>query len=146
MVTIQNLLQVKGSTVWSIDPQTPTLEALRLMTQKGVGALLVMENGKVAGIISERDFVHRIAAQGSCDLNEPVESYMTREVITVRPDQPIEDCMELMTNRRIRHLPVMQDGELSGLISIGDVVKALISDHQWMIQMLESYIEGRGRV
>jgi CBS domain-containing protein len=144
MVNVQNLLQTKGNEVWSVEPQTSVLETLKQLRDKDVGALLVCEGDQLVGIISERDIVQQFSDLGDCAMGEPVHKFMTKEVFTVSPDQTIEDCMQLMTNKRIRHIPVVNDKKLLGVISIGDVVKAIISNREWMIQMLENYIEGRG--
>src|SRR5690242_4492589 len=103
MLTVRDLLKVKGEGIWAISPETSMLDALRFMTEKNVGALLVLEDGLLAGIISERDFVHRIAEKQTAQLDASIGEYMTTKVITVTPDQTIEDCMKLMTDKRIRH-------------------------------------------
>lgn len=144
MITVHNLLQIKGNAVWGIAPQTLVLDALKVMADKDVGALLVLEGDKLMGIISERDFARMIAASGQCQISESVDKYMTREVFTVSPEQTIDECMQLMTLKRIRHLPVVSTGFLVGLISIGDVVKGIISEQGSTIVELENYITGRG--
>lgn len=142
MLTVRDLLKVKGEGVWSISPETTTLEALQYMTEKNVGALVVLDGDALAGIISERDFVHRIAENRDARLEARIGDYMTEKVITVRPEQTIEECMKLMTDKRIRHLPVAVDDKLVGLISIGDVVKGIISEQSSMINNLQDYILG----
>lgn len=144
MLTVRDLLKVKGEGIWAVSPETSTLDALRFMAEKNVGALLVLEDGLLVGIISERDFVYQIAQERACQFDLPVQDYMTTEVISVTPDQTIEDCMKLMTERHFRHLPVLQDGYLIGLISIGDVVKGIIDEQSSMINSLENYILGTG--
>jgi len=144
MATVRDLLKLKGNAVWSIPPETTVLEALEFMTAKDIGAVLVMQNDQIVGIISERDFVHSIAGIGMCLIHTPVQDYMTRNVLFVGPDQTIEECMQLMTTKKIRHLPVLENNALVGLISIGDVVKELISNKESTINLLENYIEGRG--
>ncbi len=144
MLTVRDLLKVKGEGVWAISPETSTIDALRFMTEKNVGALLVLEDGIMVGIISERDFVHRIAEKRGAQLDSSIGDYMTTKVITVTPDQTIEDCMKLMTDRRIRHLPVLSGDQLVGIISIGDVVKGIISEQSSMINNLQDYILGTG--
>jgi CBS domain-containing protein len=144
MVMVRDLIRTKGEQVWHVTPDTTVLKALELMAEKEVGALLVMENKRLAGIISERDFARSIAKTGQCLLGATVDAYMTREIFTIRPDQTIEECMHLMTQKRIRHLPVVEKDELVGLISIGDVVKELIASKESAINELENYIEGRG--
>lgn len=144
MNTIRELLKVKGNQVWSVTPDTSVLEALQLMTDKKVGALLVLEGKKIAGIFSERDFVHGVAAKERCIVNTSVLEYMTPKVITVSPNQTIEDCMLVMTGEHFRHLPVVENEALVGMISIGDIVKEIISSEKSRANMLENYIEGRG--
>lgn len=144
MLTVNDILKVKGNDVWAISPETTTIAALRFMAEKKIGALLVLDEGVIVGIISERDFVNRIAADRACVLDRPVSEYMTEKVIMVTPKHTIHQCMEVMTDRRIRHLPVISDGHLAGLISIGDVVRSIISEQSSMIQNLEDYIVGGG--
>ena len=146
MITVRTLLRFKGYEVWRVTPQTATIDALLFMKEKDVGALLVMEADKIAGIISERDFVRLIADMGICDLTKPVQDFMTKDVFVVTPDQTIEECMRLMTNKHIRHLPVLESGKLVGLISIGDVINEIISNQEIQITNLENYIEGRGYI
>jgi CBS domain-containing protein len=144
MATVQDLLKVKGNQVWSVSPGTTVLDALKFLAEKDVGALLVMEADQIVGIISERDFVRVIAETGQCLLYTSVQDYMTKEVFSIGPGQSIEDCMQLMTQKRIRHLPVVENQSVLGLISIGDVVKDVISTKESTIHILENYIEGRG--
>lgn len=140
MTTVRQLLQGKGNDVWSIDPEALVIDALKLMAEKGTGALLVLDQNKLVGIISERDYARKVALHGKSTVNTPVKEIMTPEVVCVRPEQTVEECMALMTNQRIRHLPVLSDGKLEGVISIGDVVKAVISKQEFMIEQLENYI------
>ncbi|HVN56595.1 MAG TPA: CBS domain-containing protein [Anaerolineaceae bacterium] len=144
MTTVRNLLQIKGNAVWSVSPDTSVLDALKLMAEKEVGALLVLDGDRIEGIISERDFARSIAEAGECLVESPVGNFMTKEVFTVSPDQTIDDCMQMMTRKRIRHLPVVEEEGLIGLISIGDVVREVISTKESTIHSLENYIEGRG--
>ena len=144
MVTVRDLIKVKGNSIWSVSPETTVVKTLELMSDKDVGALVVLQDGKVVGIISERDFVRSIAKTGKCLLDAPVQNYMTREVFAVDVNQNIEVCMQLMTDKHIRHLPVVEKGELMGVISIGDVVKELISSRELTINQLENYILGSG--
>src|SRR5215208_6186162 len=116
MLTVRELLKGKGGAIWFISPDTSTLDALQFMTEKNIGALLVMEGENMAGIISERDFVHRIANDRACQLATPVREYMTTKLFTVTPQQSIEEVMQLMTAKRIRHLPVLENDKLIGLI------------------------------
>jgi CBS domain-containing protein len=142
MTTVRQILQAKGTTVWSISPQSTVLEALRLMAEKNIGALLVTEGEQVAGIFSERDLARSVALQGRTADNTLVSEIMTTRVFYVRPSQSMEECMALMTDKHIRHLPVMDGERLAGLISIGDVVKEIISEQEFTIRSLESYITG----
>ena len=144
MATIRDLLKTKGNQVWTVTPNTSVLETLLMMTEKAVGALVVVEGDQIAGIISERDFIRSIAEKERCVLNTVVLEYMTTTVTTVTPDQSIEDCMQLMTDKHIRHLPVVENGKLVGMISIGDIVKDIISSEKSKVNALENYIEGRG--
>ena len=142
MTTIRDLLRTKGNQVWSIGPQASIEEALRLMAERRIGALTVLEEGRIAGIFSERDFARQIIAEDAISLKTPVREAMTHPVLYIEPDQSIEDCMKLMTARRIRHVPVLEGERLVGLISIGDVVKELISEKDTQIKQLENYILG----
>jgi CBS domain-containing protein len=144
MITVKDLLRFKGNEIWSVSPETTVLDALIQMADRDVGALLVLEGDKIAGIISERDFVHIIAGARHCDTARLVQEVMTREIFTVGANQTIEECMQMMTQKHIRHLPVLEDGKLAGLISIGDVVREMISSQEGTIVNLENYIEGRG--
>jgi CBS domain-containing protein len=142
MATVRDLLKIKGDQVWSIDPDTSVIEALELMAEKNVGALVVLRNERLQGIISERDFARAIAKIGRCLIEAPVKDYMTKDVFTVGPDLTTDECMSLMSNKKIRHLPVMVENKLVGLISIGDVVKEVVSAKESTIHSLENYIQG----
>jgi CBS domain-containing protein len=142
MTYVSQLLKTKGRDVWSVTPDTPVYDALKLMADKNIGALLVLEKGKLVGIFSERDYARKIILKGKTSRHTPVREIMSPKVYYVRPDQSIEDCMALMTDKRIRHLPVMEDDEVVGVISIGDVVKAIISEQEFVIRQLENYISG----
>jgi CBS domain-containing protein len=144
MITVKNLLEVKGDAVYATTPQATVLDALRVMAEKNVGALVVLDGERLVGVISERDFVQEIAKTGVCIIDELVEGHMTKSVITVRPEDTLDECMGLMTVKRIRHLPVVEKEKLVGLVSIGDVVKGVISTREMTIEQLENYIEGRG--
>jgi len=142
MITISHLLQDKGQAVWSVSPDTTVFDALKLMAEKNVGALLVLDKDKLVGIFSERDYARKVILKGKSSKETPVKEIMSEEVLYVRPNQSIEECMALMTNKRIRHLPVMEGNQLLGIISIGDVVKAVISEQEFVIHQLENYITG----
>ena len=144
MKTVKELLRGKGYQVWSIGPDATVYEALTLMAEKDVGALLVLDSaGHLVGVLSERDYARKIVLKGKTSRETPVREIMTEKVVWVRPDQTIEECMALMTNKRIRHLPVLEGGRLLGVISIGDVVKDIISEQEFMIEQLENYITGK---
>jgi CBS domain-containing protein len=145
MITVRQVLKDKGySDVWSITPDATVHEALKLMSDKNVGALPVVEAGKLVGIISERDYARKVILKEKSFLNTPVREIMTEEVTSVHPEQSMEECMLLMTERRVRHLPILVDDRLTGIISIGDVLKEIISDQKSFIQDLQDYIEGTG--
>ena len=143
MYIVTDLLKIKGRSVWTCSPQATLMDALKLMAEKNIGALLVMEGDRIAGIISERDIARRIVEKEKCLLDEPVSGFMTEDVIVVSPDQSTQDCMQLMTREHFRHLPVVEDGKLVGMISIGDVVRALLGEQESTINGLENYILGR---
>jgi CBS domain-containing protein len=138
----QILKSKPGQTVETVTPSTPVFDAVRLMAEKNIGALLVMEDVKIAGIVTERDYARKIVLMGRSSKETPVRDIMTFPVIFVRPDQSNEECMALMTDNRVRHLPVMDMGKLIGLISIGDLVKDIISEQKFIIDQLEHYIKG----
>ncbi len=143
MTTVNQLLQAKGFDVWSVTPDTTTFEAIKLMADMNVGSLLVIDNGEIVGIVSERDYARKIALHDRSSKTTPVSEIMTAPVVSVRPDQNLQKCMALMTDKHIRHLPVInEDGELIGIISIGDVVKAVISEQEVVINHLQDYIAG----
>jgi CBS domain-containing protein len=142
MTTVRSVLQSKGSDIWSTAPDTLVFDALKVMAEKNVGALLVMEGSQLIGIFSERDYARKVVLKGESSHNIAIRNVMTSGVISVTPDQSIEDCMALMTGKHIRHLPVLENNKLVGLISIGDVVKAIISQHEDTIKQLENYITG----
>jgi CBS domain-containing protein len=144
MAQVKDLIRVKGSETWSVGPETPVLEALRVMYEKDIGALLVQDSGKLVGIFSERDFARSIVDTGSCVIEKPVKEYMTTKVFTIAPVNSMDECMQLMTTKKIRHLPVMEGEKVVGMISIGDVVKEEIVSRQSTIDTLENYIEGHG--
>jgi len=140
MKTVRQLLQGKTSGVFTIGPEAPVFDALTLMAERGVGALPVVSGGKLAGILSERDYARKVILLGKSSRDTPVSEIMTSRVVCVGPQRTVEECMALMTDKRIRHLPVIEHGELIGLLSIGDLVKEVISEQKFMIAQLESYI------
>jgi CBS domain-containing protein len=143
MGQVRDILRTKGNAVWAIAPRATIYEALQLMADKNAGALMVVEDGRLMGIFSERDYARKIILQGRSSLDTTVETIMTRDVVSVYPDDTVEACMTLMTNARQRHLPVFEGDQLIGVVSIGDVVKHLLSEQELTIQQLEGYITGR---
>lgn len=141
MTTVKNILKAKGNRIYAVPPTATVLESLKLMADKGIGALLVMDGDFLVGIFSERDYARRGILQGR-QQDAPVQDMMTPMVYYVRPEQSIQDCMALMSARHIRHLPVIENNRVVGVISIGDVVKAIIEDQQHTISGLENYIMG----
>jgi CBS domain-containing protein len=144
MILVSMVLKAKGHEIYTVEQDATTLEALELMAEKNIGALLVMDHDKPVGIFSERDFVREVAKEKTILLKMPVTTFMTKEIFSVTPSETIEECMGLMTNKHIRHLPVCEDEKLVGLISIGDVVKQMIEDKDLLIDNMEKYILGRG--
>lgn len=140
MKTVKQLLQVKGGTVHTVSPHTSVLDAIKLMAEKGIGALVVLDNGRLAGVVSERDYARKVILHGRSSQVTEVRDIMSDKVVTVQSEQTIEDCMALMTGKRIRHLPVIDGGKLAGVVSIGDLVKEVIADREETIKQLESYI------
>ncbi len=143
VATVQRLLLEKGFDVWSIGPDASVYEAIKFMAEKGIGALVVLEDEKMVGMLSERDYARKVILKGRSSRETPVGEIMTRDVVTVTPETTIEECMRLMTDNRVRHLPVCENDKLAGLISIGDVVKAIISQQEFFIEQLQNYIAGR---
>jgi len=140
MTTVRHLLDRKGRALYSIEPEDPVLEAVRMMADHHVGALLVMRGTELAGIVSERDYARKVVLHGRSSAETPVWQIMTSPVITVPLDESVQDCMRIMTDCRIRHLPVVDGKLVIGMISIGDLVKAVIEEQQQTIEQLESYI------
>lgn len=140
MTIVAQVLQEKGRTVWSVPPDATVYRALELMAEKGIGAVLVLDGERIVGILSERDYARKVVLQGKSSHTTRVSEIMTEAVYYVQPTQTIEECMALMTAKHTRHLPVVEQGKLIGVISIGDVVKAIIADKEFMIQTLEKYI------
>jgi CBS domain-containing protein len=142
MAYIKNILQKKGSQVWSVLSGTTVHDALLLMAEKKIGALMVIDDGQITGIFSERDYARRVATEECICLDLPVRSMMSSPVFYIGPERTVDECMALMTDRHIRHLPVMENGQLVGLISISDVVKSMMSEKETTIKGLEHYIMG----
>lgn len=142
MTSIRQLLDKKGSDVWSTTPDASVYDALLLLAEKNIGALLVLQEGELVGIISERDYARKVALRGKASVETPVREIMTEDVVTVSPQSTVEEAMALMTDKRIRHLPVVEEDKLVGVISIGDLVKSIIAKQEVMINQLENYISG----
>ena len=142
MINVRDILQDKGREIWKVSPQTTVFDALKLMADRNIGALLVLDGERLAGIFSERDYARKVILKGKASKDTAVAEIMTAVVVTVCLSHTVEECMELMTSNRIRHLPVVEGEELAGVISIGDVVKAIISDREFTIKQLENYITG----
>jgi CBS domain-containing protein len=142
MTTVRQLLDTKGGQVWSVNAATTVYDALRLMADKGIGALMVMDDGAIAGIVSERDYARKVILEGRSSRDTPVADIMSRAVVHAEPEQSVADCMAVMTAKKIRHLPVLDDGRLIGIISIGDLVKSIIAEQEFVIEQLEKYVSG----
>ena len=143
MKSVAQVLKSKpGKTVETVAPSTSVFDAVKLMADKSIGALLVLEEQKIVGIVTERDYARKIVLMGRSSKETPVRDIMSFPVMYVRPDQTNEECMALMTDNRLRHLPVVDQGKLVGLISIGDLVKDIISEQKFIIEQLEHYITG----
>jgi len=142
MKSVRDILETKGRDVWTIPPEMTVFDALKTMADKNVGALVVLDGDKVAGILSERDYARKVILHGRSSKELEVKEIMSSKVYFVNPEQNIDDCMALFTNKRVRHLPVLENDGLAGLISIGDVVKAIIAEQESTIKHLENYITG----
>jgi len=140
MKTVRDILKVKGADVWCVEPDATVFAALQRMAEKEVGALVVTEGAQIVGLISERDYARKVILHGRASPTTLVKEIMTSHVVYTHLDQSIEECMALVTEKRIRHLPVMAEGKLVGVISIGDLVKSIISDQQFIIEQLVRYI------
>jgi signal-transduction protein with cAMP-binding, CBS, and nucleotidyltransferase domain len=142
MLTIKHVLESKDKLLWSIDPKSKAYEALEIMAEKDIGALLVIESGKLVGLFSERDYARKVILKGKSSKETSVEELMTREIYSITPDKSVEECLALLTAAHCRHMPVMENDQLIGLVTIGDVVNALITDKQITIDDLKNYIAG----
>jgi|ERR1051326_2262618 CBS domain-containing protein len=142
MTTVKDILQHKGDNVWTIPPDTTVFEALKTMADQNVGALVVVDGQNILGILSERDYARKVILHGKSSRETPVKEIMSSTVHYVHPEQNIQDCMQEMTDKRVRHLPVLENDGLAGIISIGDVVKAIIAEQEYTIKHLENYITG----
>ena len=142
MKTIKELLQKKGDMIWSVEPDMTVYDALKLMSDANIGAVLVMESGKIAGILSERDYARKIIIKGKTSKETLVREIMTEKVYYITPEVSVENAMAIMSDKHIRHLPVIENEKVMGVISIGDVVKTVISEQQYKIEQLEKYVMG----
>ena len=142
MLRVQHLLARKGRDIWSVDSEEPVLEAIQIMADKRVGALPVLREGTLVGVVSERDYARKVILLGRSSAETPVWQIMSSPVVTVTPDDGVRQCMQLMTERRIRHLPVVEGGRMVGMISIGDLVRVVIEEQDQTIEHLERFIAG----
>ena len=142
MRQVKHLLEVKGLAVYAIAPEAPVLDAIRQMAERGIGALLVTRNGELIGIVTDRDYARKVILKGRSSRDTPVAEIMTASPICVDPASTVDECMRLCTDQRVRHLPVMDDGRVVGVVSIGDLVKAVIDDQAVEIDQLQRYIAG----
>jgi len=142
--TVRQILQSKSPEIWSVSPDATVLDALKLMAEKDIGAVLVTEDDRLVGIFSERDYARKVPLMGHSPEKTRVSELMTRDLYCVGPTQTVQECMALMTAKRIRHLPVLEEGRLIGIVTIGDVVKAVISDQARLLEEMEHYISGTG--
>jgi CBS domain-containing protein len=140
VTNVHHLLDRKGRALYSVKPEDPVLEAIRQMAEHHVGALIVLDGSRLVGIVSERDYARKVILKGRSSADTPVGQIMSTPVLTVNPRSTVQDCMQLMTEHRVRHLPVVEAAQVVGVVSIGDLVKALIEDQQETIEQLESYI------
>lgn len=140
MRNVRHLLEAKAPEIFAIGPDAPVIDAVRMMAEKHIGALLIMDGPRLAGILSERDYARKVVLQGRSSASTAVREIMTADVISVGPDDTTDHCMQLVTNRRIRHLPVLSGNEVLGIVSIGDLVKAVIEDQQMELDQLQRYI------
>lgn len=142
MRNVRHLLESKGSEVYSVAPDAPVVEAIRLMAQRGIGALVVLDGERLAGVVSERDYARKVVLQGRSSSSTLVQEIMTPDVVQVGLDDTVDRCMQLVTDRRLRHLPVVDGQRVIGVVSIGDLVKAVIEDQQEELDQLQRYIAG----
>lgn len=142
MRSVNDILNSKGRDIWSVSPDDTVFDAVRLMAEKGIGALLVMDGDKLAGIVTERDYARKVILEGRSSKDSKVRDVMTSRVLCVSPERTVDECMALMTDKRSRHLPVVDHKKVVGVVSIGDLVKAVISEQRTLIDQLQHYITG----
>jgi len=140
MKTVDQILNTKGHEIWSVDPQDTVFDSLKLMSDKGVGSMLVMVDDKLVGIVTERDYARKVILEGKSSKGTVVSEIMSRKVLCVSPERTVDECMALMTDKRLRHLPVVDHKRVIGVVSIGDLVNAMISEQQILIDQLQHYI------
>ena len=142
MSAVKDILESAGGEIWSVRSEQSVLDAIRLMAEKGIGAVLVIDEGRLSGIFSERDYARKVILEDRASHNTPVSDIMTRDPVTTTRAASVAECLSLMTEKRFRHLPVVEDGRVIGIISIGDLVKMVIAEQQYTIDQLEHYIAG----
>jgi CBS domain-containing protein len=142
MTTVRQLLTQKDARIWTVDADATVFEAIAMMADKNIGALIVMNREKLVGIITERHYSRNVVLKGKTSPTIPVREIMEKDLICVSPENSVEECMQLMTDKRVRHLPVLDKGEIVGIVSIGDLVKSMINDQKFIIDQLEHYIHG----
>ncbi len=142
MKWVSDILDAKGREVHAVEPSSTVFDALRLMSEKGIGAVVIMENDHLAGILTERDYARKVVLLGRSSRDLPVREIMTRKVLCVSPERTVDECMALCTSQRARHLPVVDQKQVVGIVSIGDLVKAVIAEQQHLIEELQHYISG----
>lgn len=142
MNKVRQLLKIKGNRVWTIKKEATVLDGIKMMAEKKIGSLLIVEDGKPVGIFTERDYARKVGFERERPEDVLIEKVMTAELITVRPDQSVRECMRLLTENQIRHLPVIENGRVTGMISIGDVVRDLIEELEFLVEQLKGYITG----
>lgn len=142
MRLVKHLLEDKGGAIHAIDPDKPVLDAIRMMADKYIGALLVMRGSQLLGIVSERDYARKVILKGRSSADTPVREIMSAQVLTVAPGDSVNHCMQLVTDKRVRHLPVVDGGRVIGVVSIGDLVKAVIADQAQELEHMQRYISG----
>ena len=140
--TVRQLLASKGYDVWSVLSDSTVFDALKLMAEKDVGAVIVLSDGEICGILSERDYARKVVLEGKASISTPVSEIMTSPVLIVEPEHTVDRCMALMTDKHLRHLPVVENDQIVGMVSIGDVVKSVIANQKFMLDQLETYISG----
>ena len=142
MSSVRQILESKGREFWSLDPYSTVYEAVKLMADKEIGSVLVMEHGAIKGIVTERDYARKVVLEGKSSPDTPIHEIMSSHVLYVTPEQSTQECMALMTDKRVRHLPVVSNGKVEGVVSIGDLVKYMIAEQRFLIEQLENYIAG----